>query len=327
MNPKVSIIIPNYNHATFLVQRLESVFNQTFQDFEVILLDDKSTDDSREILSQYIDNTKVTHCVFNEINTGNTFMQWAKGIDLAKGDFIWIAESDDFCEPKFLEKVIKPFLDDNDVVLSYCQSNKVDEKNNVTGNWLSHTQGLDLQEMFLNDFVMEGNLFLKQFLITKNVIPNASGVVFRKAAIKNDSYLSIDPEFRYCGDWILYFKLIANSKIAYTAASLNYFRYHNSSVIANALKSENQIRIFDIDFNMRKVLMQFIKQERVSSYKEIKRRNNEIIKVFKYEKALLIIKNHHKIKGYLLLLSVFDVFYMKNNIHKKIKIKIRNILK
>ena len=94
-SPLISIIVPNYNHEKYLKQRLESVFNQTYSNFEVILLDDCSTDSSLNILAEYIKNSKVSHCIFNEANSGNTFIQWNKGISLAKGDYIWIAESDD----------------------------------------------------------------------------------------------------------------------------------------------------------------------------------------------------------------------------------------
>jgi glycosyltransferase involved in cell wall biosynthesis len=79
-SPLVSIIVPNYNHEKFLKKRLDSIFNQTFQDFEVILMDDCSTDDSRIILSDYAKNSKVSHCIFNESNSGNTFKQWVKGL-------------------------------------------------------------------------------------------------------------------------------------------------------------------------------------------------------------------------------------------------------
>ena len=142
--PLISVIIPNYNHSKYLEQRLESVFNQTYTNFEVILLDDCSTDASREILSRFIKNAKVTHCVFNTKNTGNTFKQWAKGIALAKGDFIWIAESDDFAAPTFIERMIQPLIEDEEVVLSYCQSNRVNELGVITGNWKSHTDNLSI---------------------------------------------------------------------------------------------------------------------------------------------------------------------------------------
>ena len=100
--PLVSVIIPNFNHAPYLEQRLESVFNQTYQNFEVIILDDHSTDNSMEIIMRYKDNPHVSHIIENDINSGKVFKQWNKGFHLAKGELIWIAESDDFCELNML---------------------------------------------------------------------------------------------------------------------------------------------------------------------------------------------------------------------------------
>src|SRR5690606_9831849 len=106
--PEVSVIIPNYNHARYLNQRIDSVLRQTFTDFEVIILDDCSKDDSREVIEKYRGNKKITHIVYNAQNSGSTFGQWKKGIALAKGRFIWIAESDDWCEETFLERLLGP---------------------------------------------------------------------------------------------------------------------------------------------------------------------------------------------------------------------------
>lgn len=70
--PKVSVIIPNYNHSSYLKERIDSILNQTFQNFEVIILDDCSTDNSKEIIELYRDHTKVSHIVYNEKNSGST---------------------------------------------------------------------------------------------------------------------------------------------------------------------------------------------------------------------------------------------------------------
>ena len=97
-SPLVSIIVPNFNHAHFLRQRLETIYNQTYKNFEVILLDDASTDNSQNILREFqkihSDNTRL---LINEKNSGGVFYQWRKGIEISRGDLIWIAESDDFC--------------------------------------------------------------------------------------------------------------------------------------------------------------------------------------------------------------------------------------
>ena len=105
--PTVSVIVPNYCHAPYLEQRIESILQQTFQDFELILLDDCSTDGSREILERYRNHPKVSGIFYNERNSGSPFKQWEKGLSKAKGDYVWIAESDDFSSPCFLERCVR----------------------------------------------------------------------------------------------------------------------------------------------------------------------------------------------------------------------------
>ncbi len=102
MNPSVSVIIPNYNHAPFLKERIDSVINQHYDNFEVIILDDCSKDNSREVIEQYRNHPKVKHIIYNEANSGSTFIQWHKGFRLAEGEYIWIAESDDVADLDFL---------------------------------------------------------------------------------------------------------------------------------------------------------------------------------------------------------------------------------
>lgn len=77
--PTVSVIVPNYCHAPYLEQRIESILQQTFQDFELILLDDCSTDGSREILERYRNHPKVSGIFYNERNSGSPFKQWKRG--------------------------------------------------------------------------------------------------------------------------------------------------------------------------------------------------------------------------------------------------------
>ena len=97
--PAVSVIVPNYNHARFLRRRIDTILGQTFLDFELILLDDCSTDNSRDILTAYADDSRV-RIEFNATNSGSTFKQWNKGVRLGKGKYVRIAESDDYADPR-----------------------------------------------------------------------------------------------------------------------------------------------------------------------------------------------------------------------------------
>ena len=85
------------------------MLNQTFRDFEVLLLDDGSTDGSAAVLQEYIDPPRVR--AFCDLrNSGRPFVQWNKGVALARGQYVWIAEADDFSAPEFLERMGGPPL-------------------------------------------------------------------------------------------------------------------------------------------------------------------------------------------------------------------------
>lgn len=325
MIPLVSIIVPNYNHEKYLKQRLESVFNQTYPNFEVILLDDCSPDASRTILLEYADNPKVSHCVFNQINSGNTFIQWNKGIALAKGDYIWIAESDDFCALNFLEELTKPLIQDDKIVLAYCQSNRVDEFGTNIGNWLDHTDCLD-DTFFLKNFILDGNEFIERFLIYRNVIPNASGILFRKKNALGLGELETDSFLKYYGDWLFYIKLISNNKVAFKSDSLNCYRCHPKSVITMAHKS-GKLKFYNgVDINVRKKIKVFLADKKTVNLLDVLKINKQISNELKYEKAFYFIRNHKKIKGFLILISIFTVFTRKYKFRKNIELKINKMI-
>ena len=102
----VSVIIPNYCHAPYLRQRIDSVLAQSYPDFEVVLLDDCSTDGSREVIERYRNHPRIKQIVYNDRNGGSAFAQWRKGFALTQGEYIWIAESDDYADPAFLERCV-----------------------------------------------------------------------------------------------------------------------------------------------------------------------------------------------------------------------------
>ena len=146
MEPFVSVIIPNYNYARYLEERISSILNQTFSDFEMILLDDASSDNSTEILKKYKDNPHVSHCIVNGKNSGCVFRQWEKGINLSKGKYIWIAESDDLAAPDFLEKTISALERHPEANLCFCGSYLIDS---IGGPDISH---YDFDKRMLPDF-------------------------------------------------------------------------------------------------------------------------------------------------------------------------------
>lgn len=236
--PKISVIIPNYNHAAFLKQRIDSILHQTYQDFELIILDDLSTDTSRQVIEQYTNHPKVSNILLNEVNSGSTFKQWRKGIELAKGEYIWLAESDDYAEPTLLETLIKPVLNDSNVVLSYAQSLIVDELNRplFICNW---ADPLDANK-WKHDYIEDARIELDNYLKYRNTIPNASGVLFKKP--ESMSIFDGITNMKFSGDWLFWKRILGNGgKIAFSSQVLNWFRMHSQSTRhVSSLEKERQ---------------------------------------------------------------------------------------
>src|ERR1700692_712779 len=153
-NPKVSVIVPNYNHAGFLRQRLDSIFGQTFQDFEVILMDDCSADASRSIISEYANNSRV-RTEFNVENSGSTFKQWNKGVRLARGEYVWIAESDDYADELLLDELVSRLDSNPKTVFAYCRSGCVSEDGQIGGFLDGYLSDLDAHK-WTADFWADG---------------------------------------------------------------------------------------------------------------------------------------------------------------------------
>ena len=133
--PRVSIILPNYNHEPFLRERLDTIIAQTFADWELIILDDCSGDRSMDVIREYAAREpRITHVIANETNSGSTFRQWRKGIALASAPLIWIAESDDAAHPEFLEEAVRALDSSAGTGIVFCNSLLVDGKSGETAS-------------------------------------------------------------------------------------------------------------------------------------------------------------------------------------------------
>ena len=238
IKPAVSIIVPAYNHSDYLTKRLDSIFNQTYRDFEVILLDDASSDNTAEILQQYANEKPYVTVMINKTNSGTTFAQWIKGMELARADILWIAEDDDFCDPTFLEKML-PYFNDPDVKLAYCQSNAVDADDNVLFSYHDYTSEFAPQR-WKGSYVADAEEELNSGLAIKNIIPNASGVLFRKFDMGD--WVAADGGMGLAGDWSFYMHTMQGGNVAYHSEHLNYHRRHENTNIHRTQHDESRFR-------------------------------------------------------------------------------------
>ncbi len=224
--PLVSVIIPNYNYARFLSQRIDSVLGQTYENLEVIILDDKSTDDSRSVIESYREDPRVTHILYNETNSGSTFKQWQKGFELARGSFIWIAEADDYAAPTLVEKLMENMAEDADIKVGF-----------VNSYWVAPDRQFINSDYIISEekHIYDGKEFVCEHLLKENYIYNASMAIFRKDVIADIGleYMS----FRSCGDKLFWRNAAIQGKVLYVCEPLNFFRIHQAKVTTNSIAS------------------------------------------------------------------------------------------
>ncbi len=220
--PTVSVIVPNYNHAPFLKQRIDSILGQSFQDFELILLDDCSTDGSREIIESYRSNPHVSHIVYKEQNSGGAFRQWKKGIDLTQGEWVWIAESDDWAEPSFLEEILSEAGKHPSCCIAASNPFYVYPDGST---W--HDKTTDSPNL------INGADFARQHLLNGNSLPNASALLIRRNVLDQVDFSTI-VNMRLCGDWMLYAQCCHLGDVLLTGKTLSYFRQHGDNTSSAA---------------------------------------------------------------------------------------------
>lgn len=236
----VSVIIPNYNHSKYLKKRINSVLEQTYQDFELIILDDCSTDNSREIIEQYRNHPKISHIIFNKMNSGTPFLQWQKGFGLACGRYIWIAESDDYASPNFLKQLLPLF--NNNIGVVYADSNIIDVENIIHEDYYKQFRNSVFKTIkWNNDYVKNGVEEIKENLFFECTINNTSAMVFKKDLLSEIDFDFLT-KFKYCGDWFFFISLLKHCDIAYNKNSLSFFKQGTNNFAAGTRSTINYFK-------------------------------------------------------------------------------------
>lgn len=226
-SPKVSAIVPNYNHGRFLAQRLDSILAQTYTNIEILVLDDCSTDNSREVIDGYVERYPGrVKTIYNQTNSGGVFRQWRKGVSSVDGDLVWICESDDFCEPDFVEKLVPSFADDS-VQMAFGRILETDLEGSPN-LWLDTYREHAEAGIWGASLVRPAAEWFAHGFGVSNLIANVGGCLFRRSPIP----LSVWEEaatYRVVGDWYLYLQIAGGGQIAWEPEAISYFRRHGSN--------------------------------------------------------------------------------------------------
>lgn len=228
MKRLVSAIVTSYNHAEYLDQRMESLLGQTYGNTEIIVVDDCSTDGSRDVLEKYKGNEKV-RIVLLENNRGYA-VACNYGVELSRGEYIMFAECDDYNDPRHIE-ILADTLDRYEGIdVAFTRSNIVDGLGNYIRNDYD-VRDETFRKKCAQDTFLSNEFMAKQFLFSC-VIPNMSAALIRKSCFIKTGGLS--PNYRACADWDFWCRMTQHTDFFYISAPLNYFRSHQNTVRTQA---------------------------------------------------------------------------------------------
>ncbi|MCK5245137.1 MAG: glycosyltransferase [Desulfobacterales bacterium] len=251
----VSVVVASYNHAEFLEQRMESLIGQTYQNMEILVIDDRSTDNSVEVLTKYQSHPKVK-LIVRETNGGWVTVS-NQGIDMSSGEFVIFANCDDDCDLRMIESLVEAMTSHPLIGIAFCRSLLVDEHDRVIGNDYAGRER-SFRARCATDTLITG-AEMSRFLLHSCVIPNLSAALIRKECFNTVGNLS--SAYRACCDWDLFFRVVGRYNVAYVSATLNKFRQHKTTIRSIMKDREtyeeyfrlllNQIVVLDLSFSER----------------------------------------------------------------------------
>lgn len=228
---KISVVVPNYNYSNYLYQRVYSILNQNYKIHELIILDDASKDNSLfyiKQIEQKISGFVNVKVVVNDINSGNAFNQWQKGINLATGDYVWVAEADDYAKKNFLNEVVSPLKKNNNIVISYADTGFIDSNGYITKNSLVDQIDILKTNHWNASYVNKGISEINCYSYLNCTIPNVSGTIIKKG--NYDEIFESAKKFHQSGDWFTYLNILNLGDISFINKTLNYYRVHGNNI-------------------------------------------------------------------------------------------------
>ncbi len=229
--PKVTIVIPAFNHATYLIQAIESILIQDYPNLELIVLNDGSTDNTAEILKQYDGRFYwETHSNMGQAKTLN------KGWAMAKGDILGYLSADDFLLPGAIGKLVKCLLDNKGAVLCYPNFQLVDSKSRVIRN------------------VSAPDYSYFEMVTSLLCAPGPGAIFLKEAYLKAGEW---NPTLRRFPDYEYWLRLGLEGDFIHLKENIAAFRVHAKSFSfseTNIDDSEEAFRIISAYFSERKLI-------------------------------------------------------------------------
>lgn len=229
--PKVSILVPSYNAAHFLPLSLESALSQSYQDFEIIVIDDGSSDNTKEVVQGYIDQYPHKIRYFFQENQGLPSAR-NKGIELSQGEYLALLDADDQWLPCRLDEEVKILDRDSLVGIVHGNITNIDINNNVI-----NTPRRDVR-------FLSGSIFDHIFLRDADI--SCPTVLLRRSCCDAVGTFDVKLTGLGCEDRDLWLRISRKYKIVYIDKVLSYYRVSAQSMSRN-MKKMLEARLYVID--------------------------------------------------------------------------------
>jgi glycosyltransferase involved in cell wall biosynthesis len=218
MTGTLGIYIPAYNAAPFLDRSVGSVLNQTRQDFEVLILDDASTDDTPSVVQKYLSDPRVRY-VRHEKNMGMS-PNWNTGLELLTNPFIAKLDADDWIEPTYVETMLPKLENDPSVGYALCDV-----------RWVSHGGKRNVRvQAYTTDWTMDGLLYRSNLL--RGFFGNGCTSIARREVHDKVGYFI--PGMRIHSDWEMTLRIASHFRVSYTNQPLMSAWRHDQGVTGNS---------------------------------------------------------------------------------------------
>ncbi len=229
--PEVSVIIPTYNSAQYVVEAVESVLAQTYQDFEILVIDDGSTDETAQMMRRYQTPVRYIHQ-----QKGGVAVARNRGIQESQGRYVAFLDADDTWLPHKLERQIEALRQQPHDQVCYSAFTIVDSDLNLISLSQGQRRGSTLEDL----------------LTRGNVIGSICTVVCERTLF--DLVGGFDPVLSQCADWDMWVRLAAQTEFLYVDEPLVTYRQHDASMSRNApLLEYDSLQVLSKGFAMPKL--------------------------------------------------------------------------
>jgi glycosyltransferase involved in cell wall biosynthesis len=221
-SPLVSVIIPNYNYANYLPEAVDSVLNQTYPNIELIVVDDGSSDNSKEVLASYGERVVA---VFQE-NQGVSATR-NNGVAVSRGELIAFLDADDVWLPTKIEKQVQRFVSDTTLGLVHVGVDEVDPDGN---SLITRLEGLEGR--------VAGDLLM---LKSQSIFGGGSGLMVPRKVF--DEVGGFDLRLSTSADWDMFYQISERYAVGFVAEILVKYRVHNSNMHGNVKAMEDDMML------------------------------------------------------------------------------------